>query len=180
MLTSGRPLALRDLEQALPEFRVADLKAALAELQSRYRPGERGLELVEVAGGFRFQVPEDLGPWVRRLKRITPVRLSKAAIETLAVVIHRQPVTRAEIEQVRGVDTSQTLRFLLEHGLVRVCGRKEVPGRPLVYRTTKRFLEVFGLKDIKSLYQLMQSPEGRTQPGLFEQGKGLDEVKPPG
>ncbi len=171
LIAAGRPLGYKELERILPEFDLADIKAALIALKLEYEAGQRGIELVEVAGGFRFQVPEDFGPWLRRLKRVTPIRLSKAALEALAVIVYKQPVTRAEIEQIRGVDTSGTLRFLMEHGLVRVCGRKEVPGRPLLYRTTRRFLEVFGLKDLKTISNLLEAPESTPQLSLFEQEK---------
>ncbi len=168
-VTAGRPLSFRDLETLLPEFDSGDVRLAVSALRGQYREGNRGLELAEVAGGFRLQVPETLAPWVKRLKRVTPVRLSRAALETLAVILHKQPVTRAEIEQVRGVDTSGTLRFLMDHRLIRVCGKKEVPGRPLLYRTSRRFLEVFGLKDLKTISQLLQEPETSPQRNLFDQ-----------
>lgn len=170
LLTAGRPLSIKELESLLPEFDPLEIRDAIGYLKNEYGNGHRGLELIEVAGGYRFQVPQHLSSWVRRLKRVTPIRLSKAALETLAVIIYKQPVTRAEIEQIRGVDSSATLRFLMEHNLIRVCGRKEVPGRPLLYRTTKRFLEVFGLKDLKSVSQILEEAKPATgQLSLFEQ-----------
>ncbi len=170
-LIAGRPLGLKDLETILPEFTPDEIRLAVYGLKEQYRHEPRGLELAEVAGGFRLQVPEEFAPWVKRLKKITPVRLSRAALETLAVVLHRQPVTRAQIEQVRGVDSSGTIRFLMDHRLIRVCGRKEMPGRPLLYRTTRRFLEVFGLKDLKTITRMLLEPETSSQRSLFDQGE---------
>ncbi|MFN3535201.1 MAG: SMC-Scp complex subunit ScpB, partial [Desulfatiglandales bacterium] len=131
--------------------------------------------LVEVAGGFQFRTKEEFSVFIQRLYRSSPYRLSEAALETLAIIAYRQPISRGEIEELRGVDVSHILKVLLEKGLVRVAGRKEVPGRPLLYGTTKRFLEVFGLKDISHLPQIEElAPPSREihSPKGEDGGKG--------
>jgi len=151
LFAAGRTLTIQDIFKLLPEFEKKEIRRALVELQRQYvdRPG--GIELKEVAGGYRFQTRNICSKWVVRLKQAAPIRLSKAALETLAIIAYRQPVTRAEIEALRGVDSSGTLRFLLDKQLIKIAGKKEVPGRPLLYGTTKHFLEVFELKDLSSL-----------------------------
>lgn len=112
----------------------------------------RGVHLVEVAGGYRLETRPDLAPWIQQLERPDrELRLSRAALECLAIIAYRQPVTRAEIESVRGVQSEGVLHWLEEHGLVEEAGRKEAPGRPILYRTTARFLDLFGLKSLDEL-----------------------------
>lgn len=125
------------------------------------------MEIRRVAGGYQFCTRPDLAAWIRRYRAGRPPALSAAALETLAVVAYRQPVTKAEIDAVRGVDAGGVLKGLLERKLIRIVGRKEVPGRPILYGTTKRFLEVFHLKDLSELPTLEEMralrPEG--EPG---------------
>jgi segregation and condensation protein B len=151
LLVADRPIGPKELSHLLPEFNAVQIHSALKHLQSQYDGEERGFELREVAGGFRLQTRESLREWVLRLKRVRPTRLSKAALETLAVIAYKQPVSRAEVEEIRGVDASGTLRLLLDKKLIRIAGRKDMPGRPLLYGTTMRFLEVFDLKDLTTL-----------------------------
>ena len=128
-----------------------DVLAALAELKQDYeRPG--GLQLVEVAGGYQIVTRSDLHEWVRRLfHERTTQKLTVQALETLAVVAYRQPITAAEITEVRGVNTSGVLNTLLERHLIKIVGRKQVVGRPFLYATTKEFLIRFGLNDLQDL-----------------------------
>ena len=105
----------------------------------------------EVAGGYQFRSRPDYVPWIKKLLQPKPARLSKAALETLAIIAYKQPVIRSDIEQLRGVDCGGVLRMLLERNLIRVLGRKEIPGRPIIYATTKQFLEVFDLKNLQDL-----------------------------
>lgn len=158
LLAAGGPLDLARLESL---FDVAArpsagaLRAALAELAADYRG--RGVELVEVAGGWRLQVPQRLAPWVSRLWEEKPGRYSRATLETLALIAYRQPITRGEIEEVRGVAVSSAIvKALLERGWVRVLGHKEVPGRPALYGTTREFLDHFGLKSLADLPALAE------------------------
>jgi segregation and condensation protein B len=139
-----------------------DREAVIGVLQSIERDfADRngGFYLLEVAGGYQFRTRADMALWIRKLRGVKPPGLSQAALETLAVVAYRQPVTRQEIEKVRGVDVSGPLRGLLEKKLVRMLGRKNVPGKPIIYGTTKRFLEVFSLNDLSELPTLREFQE---------------------
>ncbi len=128
------------------------VRRALKALQSDYADADRGIQIEEVAGGFRMLSNRDYARFVEQLrKRERHVRLSQAALETLAIVAYRQPVHRADIEAVRGVAVDSVLRMLQDRGLVRVVGRADVLGRPFLYGTTKRFLELFGLKNLDDL-----------------------------
>lgn len=148
------PLPTKKVCDAIEGVTAAEVKAAAAALQADY--AERGIRLVEVAGGWQFRTaPEHHAP-VRVLFKEKPLRLTRASIETLAIVAYKQPVTRAEIEAVRGVDSAAVLESLVERRVVRIAGRRDVPGRPLVYTTTPLFLEIFGLKDMKSLPTLAE------------------------
>jgi len=147
LFAAAEPLSVVDLARRLPE--ESEVAAALGALQVRYQG--RGVELVSVAGRWRFQTAEDLA-WLMTEEREEPRRLSKAAQETLAIVAYHQPVTRAEIEAVRGVQASRgTLDVLLELGLVKMRGRRRTPGRPVTFGTTDRFLEHYGLATLADL-----------------------------
>lgn len=130
----------------------SDVRKALEELRKDTESAGIGFHLVDSAEGFRFQSDPEAGPWVRHMLDVgKPTRLSRPALETLAVIAYRQPVSRAEIESVRGVAIDHIIRLLLEMQLVRIVGRSELPGRPMLYGTTPLFLEHFGLKEIKQL-----------------------------
>lgn len=155
---AGAPLTLEQIqalfgEQERPER--ADLSAALAELSQDY--GGRAIEIVEVAGGYRVQVRQSVAPWVARLWDEKPSRYSRALLETLALIAYRQPITRGEIEDIRGVAvTTQIVKTLLEREWVRVVGHRDVPGRPALYATTRRFLDYFGLRSLNELPPLCE------------------------
>ncbi len=126
------------------------LEAILAEIQLDYRP--RGIQLVEVASGYRFQSLDSLSPWLSKLWQEQAPRYSRAMLETLALIAYRQPVTRGEIEDVRGVSvSSHIIKTLTERNWIKVVGHKEVPGRPALYATTKAFLDYFNLKNLAQL-----------------------------
>jgi segregation and condensation protein B len=147
LFAASGPLAEEDLRRRLPA--ETDVDAALSGLRSRY--AGRGVELVRVAGRWRFQTASDLEHLMTE-ERSEPRRLSKAALETLAIIAYHQPVTRADIEMVRGVQASKgTLDVLLELGLVRMRGRRRAPGRPITYGTTDKFLEHYGLATLADL-----------------------------
>ena len=140
-------------EQERPE--KADLSRSLEQISEDY--AERGIELKEVASGFRFQVRKDLGPWVSRLWQEKPPRYSRAILETLALVAYRQPITRGEIEEIRGVSvSSHIIKSLLERSWVRVVGHRDVPGRPAMFATTRQFLDYFDLKSLEDLPPLSE------------------------
>lgn len=136
--------------QGWPDVKDEEVREELTHLTERLAP--RGLILREVAGGFRIGTAPDLSGWVAKLKGVVrPPRLSPPALETMAVIAYRQPISRAEIEAVRGVDCSGTLDTLVERGVIRISGRSDAPGRPILYSTTPLFLEHFGLRDLEEL-----------------------------
>ncbi|MFH1477591.1 MAG: SMC-Scp complex subunit ScpB [Verrucomicrobiota bacterium] len=141
-----------DTTRAFGKIKESDIRAALEQLKTALAERKLGLILVEVAGGFRFQTDPSGGHWVRHLLNLDkPSRLSKPALETLAIIAYRQPTTRAEIEALRGVNVDAMMRHLLELQLIRIVGRSDLPGRPLMYGTTQLFLEHFGLSSVKNL-----------------------------
>ena len=128
-------------------------------MASQYAAENRGIVIDEVAGGYQMRTPKDHAGYVRKLLAARPPRLSRPLMETVAIIAYRQPITRPEIEQLRGVDTGGVLETLLEKRLVKIAGRKEAPGRPMVYETTPEFLELFGLKDLEGLPDLSEFRE---------------------
>jgi segregation and condensation protein B len=173
ILAAPEPVTAGQLSAVVPGLTPASARQLVAELADEYGQGGRGFELWEVAGGFQLRTRPDLAPWVRQLQRERPLRLSRAALETLAVIAYKQPVTRAEIEHVRGVDAGPVLRTLVERKLVRIAGHREVPGRPMVYATHRRFLEVFGLGRLEDLPTLREIEDL-----LAEPGGAADEAEP--
>lgn len=149
------PLSL-DRLSALLEKPRGEVREIVELLRMEYAPGQRGFYLTEIAGGYQFRTAAELAPWLRKLSKERPFRLSQAALETLAIIAYRQPVTRAEIEYLRGVDSGGVMKTLLEKSLLRILGKKDVPGRPLMYGTSRQFLELFGLKDLQDLPTLKE------------------------
>lgn len=137
---------------AFADVKPADIRDALTQIKAEIEEYRPGFHLVEVAGGYRFQTDDACGPWLRHLLNAgKPHRLSHPALETLAIIAYRQPVTRAEIEAVRGVNVDHIVRLLAEMQLIRIVGRSNLPGRPMLYGTTRMFLEHFGIGDLKDL-----------------------------
>ena len=160
IFAADRPLQPKQLRQ-LTGASTKELKQALDELLQMYRPPS-GIELVEVGGGYQFRTLPDNAKWVRKLLAGRPARLTRPMLETLAIIAYRQPVTRPEMEEIRGVDCGGTLRVLLERNLIRIVGKKEEPGRPLLYGTTKTFLEAFQLTSLKELPTLLEQAPQKT------------------
>lgn len=156
IFASEVPLTLERAAEIMPEAEKKEIVTLLEELVRQYEVRGGGICLVEVAGGYQFRTRQDLAPWIRKLKAARPAMLSPAALETLAVVAYRQPLVKSEIDRIRGVDASGALKGLLEKKLVRIVGRKDVPGKPIIYGTTKKFLEVFNLKDLSELPTLRE------------------------
>jgi segregation and condensation protein B len=151
-------MTCRQIQQVFPELEQPDLQeieAAIAEITEDYRP--RPIELKLVASGYRFQVRQELASWVSRLFEEKPPRYSRALLETLAIIAYRQPVTRGDIEDIRGVSVSSSIiQTLLERDWIRVIGHKEVPGRPGLYATTKQFLDYFNITTLNQLPTLQE------------------------
>ena len=159
LFVSEVPLSLNKIKSVLSMYTHAEITRALEELLEEYASDGHGFFLAEVGQGYQFRSKPEYGEWIRKLKKTTPTKLSHAALETLAIVAYKQPILRAEIEAIRGVDVGGILRLLLEKRLVKILGRKNVPGRPIIYGTTQRFLEFFSLKDIASLPTLEEIGE---------------------
>jgi len=160
LLAAGAPVPLARLVGVLDGPGRGEVARALRGLAERFEREARGVRLVQVAGGFQLRSAPQHGPFVRRLLGGKPPRLSRPMLETLAIIAYRQPCTRPEIEAIRGVDCGATINSLLERRLVRIEGRKEAPGRPLLYGSTKEFLEVFGLPDVQALPPLRELGDG--------------------
>ena len=151
LFVSETPLTMEHFKNILEGEETAAIRAAIDGLKTEYEQRDGGCVLKQVAGGYQFRTQGRYNEWIKRLIRPTAPRLSKAALETLAIVAYNQPIIRSDIEHIRGVDSGGVIRMLMERKLIRVLGRKEIPGRPLIYATTKHFLEVFELKDLKDL-----------------------------
>ncbi|OGW85441.1 MAG: SMC-Scp complex subunit ScpB [Omnitrophica bacterium RIFCSPHIGHO2_02_FULL_46_11] len=152
LFTSGKPVTLADLKRALGSYSQAKIEPLIRELQSEYERDGRSFRIQEIAGGFECATAPKFAPWILKLELQKKSRqATQSALETLAILAYKQPTTRAEIEDLRGVDVSGVLVTLIERGLIKIVGRKEVPGRPFLYGTTDKFLEHFGLKSITNL-----------------------------
>lgn len=152
-LTAGRLAELLELDGTKP------VRRAIAELNRSYEESGRCFRIEQVAGGFQMLTMPEHGEILKKLhQREADAKLSKAALETLAIIAYKQPILRAEVESIRGVACGETIRSLMEKHLVRIAGRAEEPGRPILYGTTKRFLEVFGLNSLKDLPQPEDAP----------------------
>ena len=156
IFTADSALSTDRICELLHDFERDEIRAALKELFTHYQGREGGFELVEVAGGWQFRTRAELHGYITRHIKTRASKFSQSALETLAIVAYRQPITRAEVEHLRGVDCGGVLKSLLEKHLVRILGKKDIPGRPLIYGTAKEFLEIFGLKDLKSLPTLKE------------------------
>jgi segregation and condensation protein B len=169
IFASDTPLALEKICMILSGVEKSEIKEAFEKIVLEYNERQGGICLQEVAGGFQFRTRPELGPWVKKLKSTKPHSLSPAAMETLAIVAYKQPIVKSEIESIRGVDVGAPLKGLLDKKLIRIVGRKDVPGKPIIYGTTRKFLEVFNLKDLMDLPNLRELKELNQQQEIVEQ-----------
>ena len=178
LLAAGEPLSVQRMTLLFEENERPskdEIKAAIKSVEERCEG--RGYELVHVASGYRFQVRQDLAQWVGRLWQERPARYSRALMETLSLIAYRQPITRGEIEEIRGVAVSTNIiKTLLEREWVRVVGHRDVPGRPAMYATTRQFLDYFNLKSLDQLPPLAEIKELDNLSGEL----GLDTPEPEG
>ncbi len=160
LFVSHEPLTIEKLTSVLEGVPKATLKTTMQTLQGEYDQDGRGLQITEVAGGFVMATRPEQGDAIKRLSKAkTSSKLSRSALESLAIISYKQPITRVEIEKIRGVETSGVLRTLLDQKLIRIVGRQEVPGRPMLYGTGKQFLQRFGLRDLRDLPPLKELKE---------------------
>jgi len=178
LFVSPEPVPVARLMSILGTVSKAEVVQTLAILSHDLDQGGRGIQLVQVAGGYRLVTKQEYGPWLKRMDKAKATqKLSRSAMESLAIIAYKQPLVRSEIEEIRGVETSGVLRTLCERKLVRIVGRKDVPGRPIMYGTTKFFLEHFGLHDLSQLPPLREFKElGESEQALLPIEEELLEV----
>jgi len=170
---SIEPLSVDRIKEVLSDRTEEEIRRAIEDLSAEYTREGRGLRLQQVGGGFVLATRPEHDSWVRRLLQIErKTKLSHAAVETLSVIAYHQPVTQPEIQAIRGVDSSYTIKTLLEKKLVKISGRKKAPGLPLLYRTTDRFLTYFGLNDLGEL------PSVEEVAKMLEEGDVPEEKRP--
>lgn len=156
LFLADAPVSLDRLCGIIEEYDRQEIRQALELLREEYALPERGIYLAEVAGGYQFRTnPENAG-FIRRLARTRAFKFSQSALETLAIIAYRQPITRPELEYFRGVDSGGVIKTLLEKKLIKILGKKDVPGKPMIYGTTREFLETFNLRDLSSLPTLKE------------------------
>ena len=159
LFVAEEPLPMAKLQEVLADEEPSATEASVRELALSLEREGRGLMVQEVAGGFRLATRPEAHAWIQRLQQVKPARLSRAALETLAIIAYKQPITRAEIEAIRGVSVDGVMRTLLERGLIRMLGRKADAGRPILYGTGNTFLEHFGFNDLGDLPSLREIDE---------------------
>ena len=159
LFVADGPLTIQRFGEVLEGVGKADLRSTLDELQAELENNRRGVRLVEVAGGYQLRTPKINADWIKKFLGGRPARMGRATLETLAIIAYRQPITRAEIEAIRGVDVDGVINTLLDRRLIRAVARKDVPGRPFLYGTTPEFLQLFNLKDLTHLPTLKEMEE---------------------
>jgi len=173
IFASEKPLRIDDIKKALPEAQPKEIREAIGDLKKIYDEGSGGIFVAEVARGFQFRTRPEFAPFVKEMLDSRPKKLSRAAMETLSIIAYRQPVIRSDIERIRGVDCGGVVKVLLDRKLIKILGKRDVIGKPLIYGTTQEFLETFGLKDIKSLPTLKETGDLFTEGEIEEQKEFL-------
>ena len=159
LFVADGPLTIQRLGEVLEGAEKEHVRSILDELQAELENSRRGVRLVEVAGGYQLRTAKVNADWVKKFLGGRPARMGRATLETLAIIAYRQPITRAEIEAIRGVDVDGVINTLLDRSLIRAVARKDVPGRPFLYGTTPEFLQLFNLKDLTHLPTLKEMEE---------------------
>jgi segregation and condensation protein B len=151
LFVSEKPVLIEQIRRVLDDTDSTAIRSLLEELKTEYLNSNGGIHIIEVAGGFQMVTAPGLSSFLKKFYQRAPERLSRSTLETLSIVAYKQPITRIEIESIRGVDTSGIVKNLINKGLVRTAGRRKAPGRPFIYVTTRQFLEYFGLKSLEEL-----------------------------
>ena len=159
LFVSQKPLTVEDIRQALGGLEDSEIDKAIEDLREDYLKTERSFSIAEVAGGYQIVTNPEFAPWIGKLFRRDDVRLSIPSLETLAIIAYKQPITRGDLEQIRGVSVEGVLKTLIDKNLIRIRGRKDAPGRPITYGTTEEFLKNFGLKNLESLPKIRDFTE---------------------
>lgn len=179
LFVSGNPLSVDRLKGVFEEAAAEQLEMQLQALRQEYDDRGAGIMLAEVAGGYQFATRPENAAWVRKFRSVkVSARLSKPALETLAIVAYKQPITRSEVEAIRGVNIGGIMRNLMERRLVKIVGKKDVPGKPMLYGTTLEFLQYFGLKDLSALPTLREFQELEAGEEVMEEipAEGADDA----
>jgi segregation and condensation protein B len=173
IFVSGKPIGLEQIKKVTSVTEAVSLRKIIEELRQEYESSGRGMRIVEVAGGFQMIAATNYAVFLKKLfKDRSPEKLSKPALESLAIIAYKQPLTRSEIESLRNVNVDGVMKSLLDKNLIRICGRKKIPGRPFVYGTTREFLEHFGLKSLEDL------PKIEEFTAMAEQKEANNEIEP--
>ncbi len=159
IFVSERPVSLKELAKIFPDTNKKQLKSSIGNLMDQWKEINRGITLEEVSEGYQFRTKPEYSVFIAKFKDEKPFRLSRAALEVLSIIAYKQPVTKIEVDYIRGVDSSGVFGVLLERGYIKISGRKEVLGRPFIYETTDEFLETFGLKNLDDLPTLKELEE---------------------
>jgi segregation and condensation protein B len=159
LFVADGPQSVQRFVEVLEGEQKEVIQGVLEELRAEYESQNRGIQLAEVAGGYQMRTPKANADWVKKFLGGRPARMGRATLETLAIIAYRQPITKAEIEAIRGVDVDGVITTLLERNLIRAVARKDVPGRPFLYGTTPEFLQLFNLKDLTQLPTLKEMEE---------------------
>lgn len=175
LFASEKPITSDQIREVLDNsLTPGAIRSLLNELNAEYLNTNRAFNIIEIAGGFQLATNPEYAPWLKKMfHRVKEDKLSRPSLETLAIIAYKQPISRVEIEQIRGVDSEGVLKTLLEKGLIKIMGRKDAPGRPLIYGTTKEFLQYFGLNSISQLPELEQAPKIEAQNELQNQAKPI-------
>ena len=178
LFVSEKPITLEQFEEVLETVGSAEIKEAVGQLQKEYTQKNRGMVIAEIAGGYQMLSSPHYALAIRRFYKTThKEKLSKPALETLAIIAYKQPVARVDIELIRGVNSDGVVAHLLLKGLIKIAGRKEVPGRPFIYGTTQQFLEYFGLKSLDDLPKLEEFPNLQADLRHSEENNSGEKIK---
>jgi segregation and condensation protein B len=174
LFISDGPVSVESICNVIDGMEKSDVSSLVSELNGKM--DGRGLEAVEIAGGYQLRTKPEFGEWVKRFHKLRrSTRLSQASLETLSIVAYRQPITRQEIEDIRGVDSTGPVKTLLDKSLIRSMGRKKVPGKPMTFGTSGKFLEYFGLVKLSDLPTLKDFPDGEDGQQEIQEAIGFDE-----
>lgn len=172
LFVSSDPISIDRLQSVLKDVERSRIKSLLLQLEEEFMLSNRGFHLVQIAGGYQFVTRSDLSYWIKEMERVrATARLSKPGLESLAIIAYKQPVTRGEVEMIRGVDSAGVLKTLLDRKLVKIVGRKEAAGRPMLYGTTRTFLRYLGLPSLSALPTLKEFSEIATNDGEAAQAE---------
>lgn len=178
LFTSEKPITIEQMKEVLEEVDAKDIKTALAELQKEYETLGRSFKVYELAGGYQMVTLPEFADYLKKFYRVkSKDKLTKPALETLAIVAYRQPITKADIEDIRGVNVDGVVKTLADRQLIKITGRKDAPGRPILYGTTKEFLDRFGLSTLNELPKLGEFTESDIDLSELKQGLGGQEVQ---